>query len=347
VTSLSSSTGRSASTSTGRRSATGKAALAALAAGSLVMLTACGGDTQPATGAADTSAAGGGAAAPKTIAFSPLALKIPAMKGLSEGVKGYGSSKGYEVIVQDPNLDPQKQVTDLQSVIETGRVAGAWVISVQPSSLSALVKTAQAKKVPLILNGTPADYGLAGLEPLVSFSTIDYKAQGTAIGTELGTCINEKLGGTAKVIFEENGPGTAGKEDLESSAKAALAATAPGAEIVATVVITDRAKAQTDVGNALQGNPDVKAVLGNNDEGALGALGAFAAAGKELTCVTEAGGNDEVLAAVKSGKIYASVALQFQDDMAQSFDTLVKMIDDPTTTGVQLTVPQKIIKAGS
>ena len=35
------------------------------------------------------------------------------MKGLSEGVTHYGESKGYEVIVQDPNLDPQKQVTDL------------------------------------------------------------------------------------------------------------------------------------------------------------------------------------------------------------------------------------------
>jgi ribose transport system substrate-binding protein len=321
-----------------------RAVVAALAGCSLVLLAACGGDTQPADGSAAASSAAGGS---KTIVFSPLALKIPAMKGLSEGVKAYGSGHGYEVIVQDPDLNPQKQVTDLQSVIESGRAAGAWAIVIQPSSMQALVKTAQEKKVPLILNGTPQDYGLSGLEPLVSFSTIDYKAQGQAIGEELGNCINEKLGGKAQVIFEENSPGTAGKADIENTAKAALAQTAPGAEIVSTVVVSDRAKAQTDVGNALQGNPDVKAVLGNNDEGALGALGAFAAAGKELACVTEAGGNDEVLAAVKDGKIYAVVALQFQDDMAQSFDALVKMIDDPTATGVQLTVPQKVVKAES
>ncbi len=85
--------------------------------------------------------------------------------------------------------------------------------------------------------------------------------------------------------------------------------------------------------------------MGQNDEGSLGALGAFAAAGKDLPCLTETGGNDEVLQAVKDGKIYASVALQFQDDMVQSFDTLAKMIDDPTMTGEQLTVPQKVIKA--
>jgi ABC-type sugar transport system substrate-binding protein len=317
--------------------------MAAAAACSLALLAACGSDPKPADGSADSSADSGS----KTIAFSPLALKIPAMKGLSEGVQGYGKSKGYDVLVQDPDLNPQKQVTDLQSVIESGRVAGAWVIAVAPQSLQALVKTAQEKKVPLILNGTPKDYGLNGLEPLVSFSTIDYKAQGQALGEELGNCINEKLGGKADVIFEENAPGTAGKEDLESTAKSALAATAPGAKIVTSIVSNERAKVQTDIGAALQGNPNAKAVLGNNDEGALGAIGAYAAAGKDLTCVTEAGGNDEVLAAVKDGKIYASVVLQFDADMAQSFDALVKMIDDPSATGVQLTVPQKVEKAGS
>ncbi len=316
------------------------AVAAAAAAACLPLLAACGsGGTQPATGA---TGAGG-----KTIVFSPLGLQIPAMQGLAKGVKAYGDSKGYDVIVQDPALDPQKQLTELQSVIETGKASGAWAIAVQPSSLSGLVQTALDKKVPLILNGVPADYGLDGLQPGLSFSTIDYAAQGQAIGQELGNCINEKLGGEAKVLMEENAPGTAGKEALESSAKEALAATAPNAEIVTSVVVKDRAGAQTDVGNALQGNPDIAAVLGTNDEGSLGAVGAFDAAGKELACVTEAGGNDEVLGLVKSGKIYASVVLQFDADMAQSFDTLTKMIDDPEAEGVQLTVPQKVTKAGS
>jgi len=218
---------------------------------------------------------------------------------------------------------------------------------VQPSSLSSLVKTAQGKGTALILNGVPKDYGLNGLEPLVSFSTIDYASQGKAIGEELGNCVNEKLGGRAEVFHLANSPGTAGKEELEKSALDALKATAPGATIVQTLNTTDRAAVQTGVGNALQGHQNVTAVLGANDEAALGSLGAFDAAGKKLTCVTEAGGNEEVLGLVQSGKIYASVALQFQDDMVQSFDTLTKMMADPKTVGVQLTVPQKVIKAGS
>lgn len=323
-----------------------RAALAVLAAGSLTLLAACGGDTEPASGSdstSDSSAASGTDA--KTIVFSPLGLQIPAMKQLSEGVQGYGKSKGYDVIVQDPKLDPQKQVTDLQTVIESGKAAGVWSIAIAPPAMTALVQTALDKGVPMVLNGTPQDYGLDGLVPGVSFSTIDYAAEGKAAGEELGNCINERHDGAGQVLFGESAPGTAGKEEFETAVKDALAATAPDAEIVSSFTVSDRTAAQTDVSSALQGNPDLVAVFGQNDEGALGAVGAFKAAGKDLPCITEGGGNEETLAAVKSGEIYAVVALQFGDDMAQSFDALTTMIDDPEATGVQLTVPQEVVKA--
>jgi ABC-type sugar transport system substrate-binding protein len=329
---------------TSRSTTKSRAALAAVAVSGLVLLAACGGDTKPADGATDTSGSG---SENKTIAFSPLGLQIAAMKQLSEGVTAYAKQKGYEVIVQDPAMNPTKQVTDLQSVIESGRVAGAWSLALQPASMKQLVATAQEKGVPLILNGVPADYGLDGLEPGVSFSTIDYQAEGQAIGQELGNCINEKLDGKAQVIWGDAPPGTAGAEELDKAAVDALKATAPDAEIVTHVTISDRTAAQTDIGNALQGNPNAQAVMGLNDEGALGAIGAYKAAGKKLACVTEGGGNDESVAAAKAGEIYAVVALQFAADMAQSFDALVKMIDDPEATGVQLTVPQEVVKAGS
>jgi ABC-type sugar transport system substrate-binding protein len=322
-----------------------RAAVAAFAVGSLFSLAACGSDPKPASGAVDSATDGDSGSAGKTIVFSPLGLQIPAMKQLSEGVQHYGEEKGYEVTVQDPKLDPQKQVTDLQASIESGSVAGAWTIAVAPPAMSALVQTALDKGVPMILNGTPQDYGLDGLEPGVSFSTIDYQAQGEAAGTELGNCINERYDGEAEVLFAESAPGTAGKEELETAVKDALKATAPDAKIVTTITVSDRTAAQTDISNALQGNPDVTAVFGQNDEGALGTVGAFKAAGKDIPCITEAGGNEETLAAVESGDIYAVVALQFAADMAQSFDALTAMIDDPEAEGVQLTVPQEVVKA--
>ncbi|GAA4702970.1 sugar ABC transporter substrate-binding protein [Nocardioides conyzicola] len=320
------------------------AALAALAVGSLLTLAACGSDgTKPAAGS-DT---GSGSDSSKTLVFSPLALKIPAMKQLSEGIQGYGKSQGYDVVVQDPNLDPQKQVTDLQTAISSGKADAVWAIMVAPEAAASLIPLAQEKGVPMVVNGTPEAYGLSGMQPGISFATIDYGAEGEAAGTELGNCINEKLDGKAEVLFEEASPGTAGKQEYEDAVKKTLAATAPDAKIVATTVVSDRQAAQTDVGSVLQGHPDITAVFAQNDEGALGTIGAFKAAGKDTPCITETGGNDESLAAVKSGDIYAVVALQFADDMTQNVDILTTMLKDPTADGEQLVTPQKVVKAGS
>jgi ABC-type sugar transport system substrate-binding protein len=312
----------------------------ALATAPLLLTTACGSSSD----AASTSGAAKGAL-PKTLVFSPLSLAPPALKGLSEGVKGYASSKGWQVIVQDPNFDATKQNQQLNEVISSGRAGAGWIIANSPKTLGPLIKTAQSKGVPILVNGKPDEYGFSGPQPGITFDYIDYTAGGKALGDELGKCITEKLGGTAQVFFGANVEGTAGKQEFDAAATAALKAAAPNATVVQTLIANARAKSQTDFGNALQGHPDVTAVMASDDEGALGAMGAFAAAGKKLTCVTDFGGNDEVLKDVTAGKIYASVALQFDADMAQSFDTLAKMQADPKANGQVLIVPQKVITA--
>jgi ABC-type sugar transport system substrate-binding protein len=291
------------------------------------------------------STTGAPAALPKTLVFSPLSLAPPALKGLSEGVKGYAGSKGWEVIVQDPNFDASKQTQQLNEVLGGGRAGAAWIIAVAPPSMTPIIKTAQSKGIPLLVNGRPDEYGFSGPQPGITFDYIDYTAGGKALGEQLGTCINEKMGGRADVLAAQSSEGQAGKKEFETAAAVALKATAPGATIVQNVVAKDRAGSQTDIGTVLQGKPDLAAVMASNDEGALGAIGAFAAAGRTPTCVTDFGGNDEVLKDVQGGKIYASVALQFQADMTQSFDTLVKMQADPKANGEVLIVPQKVVTA--
>lgn len=323
-------------------------AVCALAAGSAAVLLAACGSSSSATSssaAAGSSSSGSAAALPKTLVFSPLSLAPPALKGLSEGVKGYAGSKGWQVLVQDPNFDATKQTQQLDEVIGSGRAGAAWVIAVAPPSMSGVIKAAQAKKVPILVNGRPDEYGFSGPQPGITFDYIDYKAAGTALGQQMGQCLKAKHGGTGKVLFAVSTPGQAGKAEFEAAATSALKTTAPGATIVQSIPVGERAKGQTDIGNVLQGNPDLAGVMSTTDEAALGAIGAFASAGKPLACNVEFGGNDEVLKDVKSGKIYASVALQFQADMAQSFDTLAKMQADPSAQGLVLTVPQKVVTA--
>jgi ABC-type sugar transport system substrate-binding protein len=320
-----------------------RAVLAVAAATPLLLAAACGSSDDKSS----SNPAAGSAAKPKTLVFSPLSLAPPALKGLSEGVKGYASSKGWEVIVQDPNFDATKQTQQLTEVISSGRAGAAWVIAVAPKSMTTVLKAAQDKGVPILVNGKPDEWGFASPQAGITFDYIDYTAGGKSLGEQLGKCMTEKAGGTGEVLYVTNKEGTAGKQEFDSSALAAIKAAAPGVTVVQTIIASDRAKAQTDIGNVLQAHPNLKGIAAQNDEGALGGLGAFNAAGKQATCITDFGGNDEVLKDVQGGKLYASVALQFQADMTQSFDTLVKMQADPKANGDVLTVPQKVVTQGS
>jgi len=332
----------------GRRGTTIAITTAATAA--LLSLAACSSSSSSSGSSAGATGNGAGASSsgklPHTLVFSPLSLQPTALKGLSVGVQAYGKSKGWSVQVQDPNYNATTQQTELNDVINSGVAGAIWVLAVDQSSMDTVLRAAQGKGIPVLVNGVPSDYGYSGLQPGITFDVIDYKAAGTALGQQLGACINKKLGGTAEVLFSQAPAGTAGKAEMDSSAEAALKATAPKATIVSTLVESARDTAQTDVGNALQGHPGINAVMAMNDEGTLGALGAFEAAGKSLPCLTDFGGNPEVLADVKTGKIYASVALQFAADMAQSFNTLEAMQSDPKQVGKQLYVPQKIWVTG-
>ena len=304
-------------------------------------LAACGGS------GADTAASSSGTKLQKTVVFSPLSLQPPALKGLADALSSYSKSKGWKAIVQDPNFDPAKQNQQVNEVLSSGRAGAIWVIAVAPKSMSATIKAAQAKGVPILVNGKPDEYGYDGAQKGVSFSYIDYTAAGKALGNELGKCLTAKNGGKGDVLFNESTAGQAGKAEFEAAAKSALAAAAPGAKIVQELEVKARQSGQTDIGNALQGPPDLVGVISSTDEGSLGAIGAFGSANKKLVCNADFGGNDEVLADVKKGAIYSSVALQFAADMQQSFDTLVKMQGDPKATGQVLVTPQKIIGSDS
>lgn len=273
------------------------------------------------------------------LAFSPLSLDIPALKGLSEGVKHVGGDMGYDVIVLDPKFDATQQQQQLLQLIETGRIKAAWVISVNPGSMSGVIEAAQNAGAVLVVNGVPAEYGHDGMIPGVTFANIDYQAFGGKGGELAAQCANEVLGGAGKALLFRNKEGVAGKAEMEAAMDAALAAGAPGVEVVQEVIATERAEALTKTAQVLQAHPDINIVASVNDEGGLGALGAFEAAGKEIPCLVDLGGNDEVLAAVESGAMYGAVALNFGADLMNTFDAIKVMLADPAANGRQQSVP--------
>ena len=194
-------------------------------------------------------------------------------------------------------MDPQKQVTDLTTAVESGSVDGAWAIMIAPPAAASAGAdgSGQGRAPDPQRHARPTTASTASSPASRSPpSTTPPRARPWARSSATASTRSSTARRRSSTARAQ--PGTAGKEEQDKAIKEALAATAPDAEIVSTITISDRAKAQTDVGSALQGNPDITAVMGQNDEGSLGALGAFAAAGKELPCLTETGGNEEVLA---------------------------------------------------
>jgi len=279
------------------------------------------------------------------LAFSPLSLDIPALKGLSEGVKGVGGHKGYDVIVLDPKFDAPTQAQQLEQLITTGRIKGAWVISVNPGAMGGVIEAAKAAGVVLVLNGVPADYGFDGMTAGLTFANIDYQAFGGQAGDLAAECANAKLGGAGKALVIQSKEGTAGKAEVDAAIEGQLKAGAAGVEIVQTLITSERADSLQKVSQALQANPDINVVISAHDEGGLGALGAFEAAGKEIPCLVDMGGNEEVIGAVDAGKMYGAVVLNFEGDLMQTFDAIELMMKDPAAEGRQQSVPLTVKKA--
>lgn len=320
---------------------------AGLAAGVTVLaLSACSSGAAGGTTAAGTTAAG--KTGPITIGFSPMNQSAPALIGLGKGLQGYAKSLGDKVVIADPNNDAATQVQQVTAWIQNKQVDAIWLLALNASSMQPVIKQAQANGIAVLGLGVPKDYGYNGPQKGVSFSTIDYDAYGKALGEDVAKCVTSRLAGKGQVVFLQDPAGAVGSDQAAKAFKAALASGAPDAKIVSTVDNKlDRLASQTATQSALQAHPDANVFVGQNDEAALGAVGAIKQAGKKPSqmCVGETGGNDEVLKAVTAGDIYVSVALQFDADLKQNVDKLAAMTKNPSATGEQLTVPQKVVTA--
>ena len=319
---------------------------AGLAAGATALTMAACSSGTPGGGAAATEATG--TEGPITIGFSPMNQSAPALIGLTQGLQALAGEEGDEVLVADPNNDPATQVQQVTAWIDNQQVDAIWFLAINAESMAPVVERAQAAGIPVIALGVPADYGYDAPAPGVSFSTIDYEAYGAALGENLATCVNDRLGGQAQVVFLQDPAGAVGSDVAAEAFKSALAEGAPDAEIVSTIDNgLDRLVSQNNTQSALQANPDANVFAAQNDEATLGALGALNQAGKDPSqlCVGGTGGNDEVLASVESGDLYTVVALQFDQDLQQKVAHLKEMAADPTAEGTQLTVPMDVATA--
>jgi ribose transport system substrate-binding protein len=215
---------------------------------------------------------------------------------LKEGAVQKANELGYELIVLDSQNDPSKELGNVEDLL----VKGVDILLINPTDSDAVVSSVRAanrSKIPVVTLDRAANGG----------KVVSHVASDNVLGGEVaGNYIVEKLGGKGKVVELEGIPGTTAARDRGEGFNKAIAGKL---EVVAKQSADfDRTKGLTVMENILQAQPEINAVFAHNDEMALGALKAIEASGRKNIVVVGFDATDDAVAAVKDGKLSATVA---------------------------------------
>lgn len=292
------------------------------------------------TGTTPSVAASAGAGT--MIAFSTVSTQIPLIRSLSDKVSAFLDDKGYKVTMQDSAFDPAKQKQQLEQAANAGSIAGAWIFPVAAQSLTATLELLQAKRIPVVVDGGPADFGLDGAQPGIVFVASDFTKYGQTIGDEAARCAN-KAGATQAIVLTASDTAVA-SVTVRDAITATFQSGAPNTKIVGTAQADQISAAQNDVSQLLIANPDASVVIAPTDETALGAVNAFAAAGRKPACVVAGGGGPDLLAAQEAGKVTAVVAWDYAAEAEKAGADLIRLLGDPTSDGGMFATPITVTK---
>ncbi|QGU94657.1 substrate-binding domain-containing protein [Clostridium bovifaecis] len=233
------------------------------------------------------------------IGLSMNTLNNPFFVDVKDGAVKAAGENGAEIIVTDAQNQPNKQLTDIENLIQKK----PDVLIIDPADSEAVIsaiETANEKKIPVIT----IDRASKGGEVV---SHIGFDAIHS--GNIAGDYIAKALSGKGKVVEIMGIMGTNVAQDRSKGFNEAIAKN-PNIKVVAQQSADfDRAKAMTVMENILQANPEIDAVYAANDEMALGALEAIEASGR-LDKITLIGCDaiDPAIAAIKAGKQEATIA---------------------------------------
>lgn len=251
------------------------------------------------------------------VGFSVSTLNNPFFVSLSEGAKAEAEKQGVKLVVVDAGDDAAKQTNDIEDLIS--RNVSVLIVNpvdsdaVAPAVQNAVSKGIKVISVDRVVNGVEVDCQIAS-----------DNAAGAKMATEY---LIELIGEGAKAAELEGVPGASATIDrgagFHEAADAAL-------DVVASQTANfNRAEGMNVMENILQSCPEVKGVFAHNDEMALGAVEAVLASGKDIKIVGF-DATDDAVAAVKSGKMAATVAQKPELMGETAVQTAMKLINGET-----------------
>jgi ABC-type sugar transport system substrate-binding protein len=251
-----------------------------------------------------------------TVAFVPKALNSPFWAAMEAAALREAEAQNIHLVslAADRETDVERQYQIIENLIQQGVDA----ILLAPSGSKELVpaiRKANDAGIPVLLIDTRIDEAAAqsmSAEVLTYIGSDNFEG-----GAVAGRYLAETLGGMGQVAVIE---GISGHETADQRRLGFLDGIAdhPGLRVVASQTANwERALAYNVAENLLQAHPDLDAVFAANDEMALGALEAIAAA-QRLDSVSVIGFDaiPDALENIRSGRMLGSVA-QFSGEMGR------------------------------
>lgn len=194
----------------------------------------------------------------------------------TQSIKDEAAARGITLITTNAESDLNKEISDMQSMIDQG--AEALIISpLNSEGLDPALDYAKEKQVPIMT----IDRLLTTKEACtdyIGWVGSDFVEQ----GKRAADAMIEVTGDEGKLAILLGAAGVNVTTDRNKGFLDQLEAVGSNLEIVAQQAADyDRAKGQTVTEQLLQSNPDITAIYAHNDEMALGAVAALKAAGKQ------------------------------------------------------------------
>jgi len=246
---------------------------------------------------------------------------------LEKNYKEVAEELGIDLVQLDPNADPQTQVDIIEQMTQKG-VDAILISPVDPQVIKAACEEAMAKGIFVLIQGQE--------RKTVPWSTANFgydeKQMGTLTGEIAAAGVKQKYPNVKKIKLAVLGdPGWASSDIRMGGAKEAFMKNLPGVdvEVVVDHVMGATIETATNViESSLQQHPDLRAVVGINDDAAIGAVGAMQQQGIDVVkkaCIAGAGNNKGTWPYIDRGEILGSVDLNHRGTAEVALNAVVKL----------------------
>ncbi len=287
-----------------------KVSISLIAVLALSMILAACAPTQPA-------AAPQPAAKEYTLGVAISTLNNPFFVTLKEGAEKAAAAAGVKLIVVDAQDDPAKQAASIEDLISK-KVDALLINPTDADAIVPSIQKANAAKIPVFT----IDRGATSGEVVAHIAS-----DNVAGGKMAAEFLCQAIGGKGNVVELQGIAGTSAARDRGQGFNDYMKASCPGATIVAAQTADfNRAKGLSVFENILTAQPEIAGVFAHNDEMILGAIQAAEAAKRIGIVFVGFDAVDDAVAAVKDGKLAATVAQQPAEIGKLGVETAVKAL---------------------